>query len=772
MKAKYRLLALILAMLLAISCGTAFAADDGYASTYTYNYDYWSDIRESPDVYRVSDIIYSGELGLDVTMKKPQSLFVQGNDLYVVDTGNNRILQISREGSSFKLARIIDSIQGCDVTTFNAPGDVFVDAQQNIYIADTNNGRVVMVDKDLNFIKEFVKPSNAVFSSAQKKEAAQSAVEVEDGVASIVLPIGNYTVKEKENSAAVDGYNLTLAGNNVTVCIRENMSAVVQVVNVYNAVDVAKGDKINAEKVDVAELTYVELSSDELALVAAAEAETGAPHGVLRVSSAAMGAEKPAGIGYDIAEVQGNNQSNYYSEFRNGVLSVAAPIGDYTITQDVATAKVPNFDTTVIGGVYDVWVKEDRAVTVNYINLYTNGANPLDVDAYTVPESTYVELTELEKAHIESMEKEHPGTEYGIIRISASSVNAEIPSNTVFDQSLSFLPSKLVVDVSGRLFLLATNVNKGLVKFESDTSFTGFIGANKVTYNFVEYVWKNYLMTKAQREQQASFVPTEYCNIYMDEESFIYATNVVFSEYDLLYDAAQPIRRLNGIGNDILIKNDRYPPIGDLYWVEQNNHYGPSKFYDITVMENDIYVAVDKTRGRIFGYDSQGIMLWAFGTTGSREGAFNGAISIEHMGRDLFVLDEVECSVTVFTPTEYGNMIYDASGAYLKGDYDGSAELWRDVLKYNANYNLAFIGIGRALMRQESYKEAMDYFKMAMDRDNYGRAFRFYRKVWVEENIGWLVLLVAAVLIIPVVRSKIRKMRMEVEVHERNQVQK
>jgi len=502
-KAKYRLLALILAMLLAISCGTAFAADDGYASTYTYNYDYWSDIRESPDVYRVSDIIYSGELGLDVTMKKPQSLFVQGNDLYVVDTGNNRILQISREGSSFKLARIIDSIQGCDVTTFNSPGDVFVDAQQNIYIADTNNGRVVMVDKDLNFIKEFVKPTDATF-----------------------------------------------------------------------------------------------------------------------------------------------------------------------------------------------------------------------------------------------------------------------------DQSLSFLPSKIVVDVSGRVFVLATNVNKGLVKFESDTSFTGFIGANKVTYNFVEYVWKNYLMTKAQREQQASFVPTEYCNIYMDEESFIYATNVVFSEYDLLYDAAQPIRRLNGIGNDILIKNDRYPPIGDLYWVEQNNHYGPSKFYDITVLENDIYVAVDKTRGRIFGYDSQGIMLWAFGTTGSREGAFNGAISIEHMGRDLFVLDEVECSVTVFTPTEYGNMIYDASGAYLKGDYDGSAELWRDVLKYNANYNLAFIGIGRALMRQESYKEAMDYFKMAMDRDNYGRAFRFYRKVWVEENIGWLVLLVAAVLIIPVVRSKIRKMRMEVEVHERNQVQK
>ena len=90
------------------------------------------------------------------------------------------------------------------------------------------------------------------------------------------------------------------------------------------------------------------------------------------------------------------------------------------------------------------------------------------------------------------------------------------------------------------------------------------------------------------------------------------------------------------------------------------------------------------------------------------------------------------------------------------------------MLKLNANYNLAFIGIGRALMRQENYSEAMEYFEMAYDRDNYGRAFRFYRKVWVEEIFGWLVLQVVAVLLIPVIRSSIKKMRMEVEVHERN----
>lgn len=502
-KVMYRLLALIMTVFIFASINTAQAVDDAYPSTYTYNYDYWSDIRESPDAYRVADVIYSGDLGLDVAMKKPQSLFVRNSDIYVADTGNNRILQIRRDGDDFTLLRIIDRINGGEIETFNTPSDIYVDPDENIYIADTYNGRVVMVDKDLNFIKQFVKPTDATF-----------------------------------------------------------------------------------------------------------------------------------------------------------------------------------------------------------------------------------------------------------------------------DQSLSFLPSKLVVDVAGRVFLLATNVNKGLVKFESDTRFTGFVGANKVSYNLAEYMWKTYFMTKEQRAQQASFVPTEYHNIYIDQDSFIYATNTVFSEYDLLYDVAQPIRRLNGIGNDILIKNDRYPPIGDLYWIEQSQTQGPSKLVDITVMENDIYVVVDQTRGRIFGYDKQGVMLWAFGTSGNSDGAFTSAVSIEHMGRDLFVLDQLGGTITAFRPTEYGNMIYDANEAYLTGDYDGSAQIWEDVLKQNANYDLAFRGIGRALMRQEKYKEAMSYFKMAHDRDSYGRAFRFYRKIWVEQNIGWLIAVLAAVMMIPLALRMFRKMRMEVEAYERNKVQK
>ena len=346
------------------------------------------------------------------------------------------------------------------------------------------------------------------------------------------------------------------------------------------------------------------------------------------------------------------------------------------------------------------------------------------------------------------------------------------PTDATFDQGQNFLPKKIVVDVAGRVYALCQNVNKGLVKYEADGSFSGFIGANAVSVSMAEYIWKRYFQTKEQRAQTQNFVPTEYENIYIDEDGFIYATNIVFSEYDLKYDNAKPIRRLNSLGNDILIKNDKIPPIGDLDWVSGSEATGPSRFVDITVMDDDIYVALDRIRGRLFGYDSQGILLWAFGTKGNVEGAFTGAVSIEHMGRDLLVLDQLENSVTLFQTTEYGQTIYDASRAYLDGEYDESADRWRDVMKMNANYPLAFRGIGRAILRQNQYEEAMDYFKLAHDRENYGRAFKLYRKEWVEKNIWWIILIVAAVLIIPLGIGRVKKMKWEVTAHEHSKVRK
>ena len=120
---------------------TAFADDsynmkqDGFSTSYSYIYDYWRDVQECPNPYRVSTVIDSISIGLDQLdgkrMNKPQSLFVHDKDLYIADTFNNRIIQLHFNGKDFRLVRVISEIQGVEPATFNNPYDIAVDADEN-----------------------------------------------------------------------------------------------------------------------------------------------------------------------------------------------------------------------------------------------------------------------------------------------------------------------------------------------------------------------------------------------------------------------------------------------------------------------------------------------------------------------------------------------------------------------------------------------------------------------------------------------------------------
>ena len=234
-------------------------------------------------------------------------------------------------------------------------------------------------------------------------------------------------------------------------------------------------------------------------------------------------------------------------------------------------------------------------------------------------------------------------------------------------------------------------------------------------------------------------------------------------EADLDNGSAQAVRRLNMLGNDILVRNGNWYVIGDIYWGSGGGYSGPSLLTDITAMENDVYVAVDKVRGRIFGYDDQGRLLYAFGGNGNMDGYFIRPSAIANMGHDLFILDEVDCSITLFTPTEFGQHIYNAIEYFQDGFYEESGNEWREVLKLNGNYDLAFIGIGRSLLQAEQYKEAMEYFELKWDRDNYSRAFKQYRKEWVEENIVLLFIGAFVVLVLPLIIGKIKSIKHEID---------
>jgi hypothetical protein len=105
-------------------------------------------------------------------------------------------------------------------------------------------------------------------------------------------------------------------------------------------------------------------------------------------------------------------------------------------------------------------------------------------------------------------------------------------------------------------------VNKGLMEFSADGKFEGYMGASSVRFKWSDYIWK-LISTNAQTSQMESFVPTEYNNVAVDPDGFLYVTNSVFSEEELQDGSAYPVRRLNLKGTDIL----NYYLMGNYDWV-------------------------------------------------------------------------------------------------------------------------------------------------------------------------------------------------------------
>lgn len=463
--------------------------------SYTYCYDYWGDVQESPDAYEVTRVFTSKDLGLEKYLANPSGLTVYGTTVYICDTGNNRILQFERtDRESLELVREISEFTGdVEITTFSSPSDIQIDEEGYIYIADTGNARILKLDANLKYVTQFNKP----------------------------------------------------------------------------------------------------------------------------------------------------------------------------------------IDSTL-------------------------------------------------------------------------------------DPELTFQPTKISVDGAGRIYAVATGINKGLIKYENDTTFSGFVGATPVVFEWTDYVWKR-IASQEQREKLVSFVPTEYENLYMDKDGFIYVVAASLDADDLKAEKTDAVRKLNLKGSDILIRNGEYPVYGDLYFGNGGGMEGPSKLTDITVFDNDVYVCLDRNRGRLFAYDDQGRLLYAFGGSGNMKGYFNKPVAIEHIGYDLLVLDSLDRSITLFTPTDYGQMIFDAIDQFDGGEYSLAGETWQKVMNLNGNYDLAYIGVGRSLLRQERYEEAMDYFELKYDDENYSKAYKQYRKQWVEEHILVIFIVVFALLIIPLIIGKIGKIKHEID---------
>ena len=132
--------------------GTPIVSQASELPYQAYNYNYWKDIVYTPAPYE-SDFVSTGN---NLTFRgqsiggfvNPQDLCVSDEGyIYLADTGNNRIVVLN--STATEVIDIIDSFRNKGkMDGFNAPYGVAVSEKNQLYIADSQNHRVVVLNPD------------------------------------------------------------------------------------------------------------------------------------------------------------------------------------------------------------------------------------------------------------------------------------------------------------------------------------------------------------------------------------------------------------------------------------------------------------------------------------------------------------------------------------------------------------------------------------------------------------------------------------------------
>lgn len=326
------------------------------------------------------------------------------------------------------------------------------------------------------------------------------------------------------------------------------------------------------------------------------------------------------------------------------------------------------------------------------------------------------------------------------------------PETNLISESQEFKPIKVLVDHAGRIYCIAYGINMGLMEFNQEGVFQGFMGAAEVSVSKFTYIWKNYFSTQAQQARMQTIVPTEYSNIFVDDENFVYATINNLTDEDHR-NGADAIRRLNPTGTDVLRRLSHYDIIGD---IATDNW---SSFCDVAATDYGCYYVLDDAGGKVFAYDYDGNCLFVFGKKGIKEGNVQkpSAIALTENEDEILILDSNLGNIVVYDITEYGQHILDAIRFNDKGDSEAATREWNEVLKCNSNNELAYIGLGKSYLNAGDNKKAMEYFKLGNSRKYYTKAFYYYRKETMEANFGKAMLFIGIIIaVVIVIKQTIR----------------
>lgn len=329
------------------------------------------------------------------------------------------------------------------------------------------------------------------------------------------------------------------------------------------------------------------------------------------------------------------------------------------------------------------------------------------------------------------------------------------PSSDIFPETCQYKPVAVATNGAGTIYVISSAANYGVISLNRDGSFNAFIGPQKVTYNAWQ-LFKRIFMTKAQIAALPRNVSVEFNNVTIDDDDFLYVTTSgidPWSQQNAINskdksDKYAPVKKLNPSGKDVMLRNGFYPPSGEVDVSSRASSrysiFGPSTIVDVALGPNGMWSIIDQKRSKVFTYDTNGNLLFAFGDMGDQVGLSQHLVAIGYQGTKMLLADSTSNTVTVYKRTNYGDLLAAALQNTEDQNYSEAVKYYISILQRNNNYDASYVGIAASLYRDKNFEDSMAYYRYAYDTAGFSKAYAEYRKAWVED---WIMIIPLVVIV-------------------------
>lgn len=161
MKSWKKILACFTAIM-SLSVISVSAKNTVYSPYQGYEYNDYEESTAAPVTYLAKQRITAADMGLDTELNTPTDIYYDNEGaVYILDSGNSRVLVVD---DSFNLIKMYDNIHNSEeeLVTFEGAQGLTVGKDNTLYIADTENNRVLVLDQNGTLTSIIERPDEAL----------------------------------------------------------------------------------------------------------------------------------------------------------------------------------------------------------------------------------------------------------------------------------------------------------------------------------------------------------------------------------------------------------------------------------------------------------------------------------------------------------------------------------------------------------------------------------------------------------------------------------